>query len=475
MLKSFYPALLMIAAFTIVAGRPATALPATSATPAAIIPTTKTPPKPKTTRLVPPIAITTHPATSGTKLNVAGPPPTPAQIQRWIHALASDKVAICHRAERKLFAAGDAAIPAMKTALQGLTTPEMRHLISKITNLDYLRGPLITLHVKNISAQNAFQQICKQAGTTANGLQQGNLPDVSLHVTNAPFWQVMQQMAELTKVSPTPWYNQNNGMQLGLNGVLNRGDFISVQGAFAVVAQSITVDRTLVLNQPGHPTGSFILNMYLLTIPGKTGPLQAQTPDFTKAVDNHGNSLLVPPQPAPFQSGWFQPPMSVHNLNNATLKWPHKPGTRITTLKGYVPVLAMYHIKTLNLKIKAKGSTHQTVHGVRFSVGHLQKVNGLWQFKLTIALPTVEAAIGRPTAMEQTILNQVLNFYGTIYSKAGTVVNPAGWPSAGNWQQGMVYTITIQAGFKPARLTVPVFTRQRVLKIPFNLKNIPMP
>ena len=108
-------------------------------------------------------------------------------------------------------------------------------------------------------------------------------------------------------------------------------------------------------------------------------------------------------------------------------------------------------------------------------MGHLQKVNGLWQFNFTITLPAAEAANGSPTPLEQTILNQIQNFNGNIYSKAGTVVNPNGWSSGGNWQQGIVYTITIQAGFKPARLTKPVFTRQRTLKIPFNLKNIPMP
>ena len=144
MLQSFYPALLMIAASTIVAGRPTTALPATSATPAVIIPATKTPPAAKTTRPVPPIAPAAHPATSSDKPNIAVPPPTPAQIQRWIHALAGDQYGIRHRAARKLLAAGDAAIPAMKTALQGLTTPERRHLlrqiIRKISILDYLRG-----------------------------------------------------------------------------------------------------------------------------------------------------------------------------------------------------------------------------------------------------------------------------------------------------------------------------------------------
>ncbi len=477
MFKPFNTPSVLIAVCAIAEGGAATVVRAASATPALVIPTTKNSSAPRTTHVATGTAMT-PPATNSAKSDVSAPVPTPVEIQRWIHALASDEYGIRHRAARKLLAAGDAAMPAMKKALDGLTTPEMRHLlrqdINKITNLDFLRGPLITINVKNISAQKAFQEICQQAGTTANVIQQGISPNVTIHATKAPFWQVMQQMAVLTNISPVPWYNQGSGLQLGLNGVLNRGSIMSIQGAFVIVAQSIS--RTIMLNQPKPAANNmFSLSMVLLTIPGKTGPLQMQNADVTKAVDNHGNSLLGPAQPVFFQNGWFpNQPMSVYNFT-LSLQWPHKPGTRITTLKGYLPILAAYHKKMLNLKIRAKGTVHQTLHGVRISVGHLQKVNGLWQFTLAIKLPAAEAAANNPTPTQQAILNQIQNFNGDIYSSAGTVLNPNGWSSMGGWQQGMVYTIPIQMGAKPARLTMPVFTRARDLKIPFDLKNIPMP
>ncbi len=370
-------------------------------------------------------------------------------------------------------------MPAMKKALRGLTTPEMRHLlrqnIRKITNMDYLRGSLITIHLKDVSAETAFQDICKQAGTTATIMQQGLLPAVTINATKAPFWQVMQQMAVLTNVSPAPWFNSAAGFQLGLHGTLSRGDIISSHGAFAVVAQSITFNRNIMLNQPNHPaTNMFNLSLALLTIPGKTGSMQVQNAVVTKALDNHGNSLIGPAQPF-FQNGWYQNQTgSVYNVN-MQLQWPHKPGTRIVTLKGYVPILAAYHKKILNLKITAKGTTHQTFHGVRISVGHLQKVNGLWQFTVAISLPAAEAAANNPTSTQQAIINQIQNFNGSVYNKAGTVVNPNGWSSMGGWQQGMVYTIPIQMGAKPARITMPVYTRSKNFKIPFDLQNIPMP
>ncbi len=469
MFKSIATSLVLIAACTVGLCWPIT--PA-HATPAAVIPTTK----PSTTKTSP-VAIPTQIQTAKPHATVLGP--TPAEIQRWIHALASDQYAVRHKAAQKLLAAGDAAMPAMKQALRGLTTPEMRHLlrqnIRKITNMDYLRGPLITIHLKDVSAETAFQDICKQAGTTATVMQQGLLPAVTINATKAPFWQVMQQMAVLTNVSPLMWYNQNPGLQLGLNGTLSRGNIISIQGAFAVVAQSITFNRNIMLNQPNHPaTNMFNLSLALLTIPGKTGSMQVQNAVVTKALDNHGNSLIGPAQPF-FQNGWYQNQTgSVYNVN-LQLQWPHKPGTRIVTLKGYVPILAAYHKKILNLKITAKGTTHQTFHGVRISVGHLQQVNGLWQFNIAIKIPAAQAAANNPTSAQQAIINQIQNFNGSVYNKAGTVVNPNGWSSMGGWQQGMVYTIPIQMGAKPARITTPIFTRSRALKIPFDLKNIPMP
>ncbi|NNM87054.1 MAG: hypothetical protein HKL95_00875 [Phycisphaerae bacterium] len=478
MLKLFNVPLLLIAVCSIAARWSTTVVRAASATPVVVIPATKNSSAPRTTHVVTGTAMT-PPATNSAKPAVSAPVPTPADIQRWIHALASDEYGIRHPAARKLLAAGDAAIPAMKKALGGLTTPEMRHLlrqdISKIANLDFLRGPLITINARNISAQKVFQDICKQAGTTANVIQQGILPNVTIHATKAPFWQVMQQMAVLTNISPVPWYNQGSGLQLGLNGALNRGSIMSIQGGFVIVAQSIS--RTIMLNQPNPAAGNnmFNLSMVLLTIPGKTGPLQMQNADVTKAVDNHGNSLLGPAQPMFIQNGWFpNQPMSVYNFT-LSLQWPHKPGKRITTLKGYLPILAAYHKKMLTLKIKAQGTVHQTLHGVRISVGHLQKVNGLWQFTLAIKLPAAEAAANNPTSTQQAIVNQIQNFNGDIFSSTGTVLNPNGWSSMGGWQQGMVYTIPIQMGAKPARITLPVFTRARALKIPFDLKNIPMP
>ncbi len=408
------------------------------------------------------------------------PVATPAQIQRWIHQLASDQDHVCHVAAQKLLSAGDAAVPAMKEALNGLTTPKMRRLLrqdlDRIANMDFLRGPLITLNAHNMSAKRAFKLICKQAGI--NVFHQQIIPKVTLRVKNAPFWQVMQQMAELTNISPSMYFNPGTGIQLGKNGVLSKGDFASFDGAFAVVAQSISYNHTLVFSPPNQPpTTTFNMMLCLLTIPGKTGPIQPQQSVIRKAVDNRGNSLLL----ATPNTGqmWYGNSMAAAVTNfSINLAWPKQAGTRIKELKGYVPVQVSYHHRMLNLKIKAKGSAHEIFSGVRVSTGNLRQVNGLWQFTVTITVPS--SINNTLTPAQQFIVNQLQNFNafnnsGPIRTATGTVLNPNGWQSSGSYQQGYVSTIPVQAGGKPAKLVMPVYTRTRLVKVPFDLKNIPMP
>ncbi len=427
----------------------------------------------------------TPPAAPSSKAPVAAATATPAQIQRWIRDLNLDQYHARRVAAESLLRAGDAAVPAMKKALNGLTTPEMRHLLrkdlSKIANADFLRGPLITLNAHNMSAQRAFTLICKQAGTSANVLQQGTNPQVTLRVKNAPFWQVMQQMAEQTNISPMMYYNQGAGMPLGINGVLNKGDFASFHGAFAVVAQNISYNRQLTFSQPKPPAATtFNMSLWLLAIPGKTGLVQPQQPVLRKAVDNRGNSLLLSAPNTPnMDQTWYGNQMPAVATNfSINLAWPKKAGTRIKEFKGYLPVQVCYHHRILNLKIKAKGTAHESFNGVRVATGNLGKVNGLWQFTVTVTVPTANGNMLDPS--QQMIVNQVQNFNGfnsagPIQTAAGTVLNPNGWQANGSYQQGYVYTIPVQAGGKPAKLTMPLYTRTRMVKVPFDLKNIPMP
>ncbi len=402
---------------------------------------------------------------------------SPQEIQHWIKQLTSHRYLIRHAAAKKLSAAGDAAVPEMKKTLSGLTTPEMRHLLRQdlreIAHADLLRGPLITLDAKNISAQQAFDSVCKQAGTVPNFINNnpGTMPQVTIHAHNVPYWQVMQKLAVLTGVSPSPGY-YGNQQQLTLvpNGVLGKGDHIDIEGGFAITPQNINYSRSVNFTSNG-PSASQTFNIQgaLLSIPGKIGPMQVQQTVVTKAVDNHGNSLVT----ATPGNMWYGGNQMSGVVNfNIPLQWPHHPGKTITELKGYIPVIISSHMKMLDLKFKAKGVASTSFDGIKVSVSHRTGNPTMWHFTYTIIQPP---GAYNPNSNRQNIMNQLQQVNSaTITTAGGRTIQSAGWSGGGGGPQGITYSVNVTGG-KPAEIRMPVFTRQESLQIPMNLKNIPMP
>ena len=246
-------------------------------------------------------------------------------------------------------------------------------------------------------------------------------------------------------------------------------------GAFAIAPQSITYSRNVNFMQAGAAaTETFNIQASLLSIPGKMGPMQIQQAVVTKAVDNHGNSLIS----ATPGNMWYGMQMGgVANFNIA-LQWPHHPGTKITELKGYIPVIVSLHKKKLKLKFKAKGVSSDSIDGIKISVSDLKMQPaqagriGMWQFKYTIVQP---AGAFNPNSNQQNMMNQLEQINSdTILTAGGRTIQTNGWNGGGGGPQGMTYEVNVMGG-KPAELQLAVFARQETLQIPIDLKNIPMP
>ncbi|MGC9258764.1 MAG: hypothetical protein ACP5I8_01620 [Phycisphaerae bacterium] len=415
-------------------------------------------------------------APSPPSVAVATNPPTIGQIRKWITQLASHRLLIRHIAAEKLLAAGDEAVPEMKKALAGLTTPEMRHLlrqdIRKIAHADLLRGPLITLDAKNMSARQAFETVCKQVGVRPHFINQLVLPRVTIHAVREPFWKVMQQLAILTGVSPAQGYYGNpQQITLAANGVLGKGHIVDLAGAFALIPQSINYSRNLNFMQPQQAaTQTFNIQAVLLSIPGSTGPMQIPQTVVTKAIDNHGNSLIS----ATPGNVWYGNQMGGVTYFNIALQWPHHPGTIITELKGYIPVMVTVHKQLLDLKFKAKGIAKASIVGVTVSISHRTMQNGMWHFTYTIQQP---GGMFNPNSDTQNIMNQLEQINsGTILTAGGRTIQLAGWGGGGGGPQGITYNANINVtGGKPAEFRMVVFTGHEKLEIPFDFKNLSMP
>ncbi len=412
----------------------------------------------------------------------AAKPPVSAQndaaeqkkIQKLIHALLSDRYEVRHAAATKLLALGDAALPAMKTALQGLTTPEMRHLlrqnIREISETDLLRGPLITLNLKNVSVNAVLKAVCSQAGSHISYLQPNSAGAVSLNVVKQPFWKVIQTIAESTGVSPMMgYYNNTPGIAFGPNGLLQKGDLASFDGLFAVTLQSLTMQRSIMLSGANaQKTSSFTASMNLLSIPGKVGPLQVQQPVISKAIDNKGNSLI---SQNPINQWWQQGYITAVYNATAQLQWPKNHGTAIRELKGYIPVMASMHKKVITLTLNKNGKAHTAIGGFTVSINNLHRVGNMWQYQYVVQ--TRYGSNNLSPAL-QNIANQLDSFTALqCYSATGTLLQYGGGSGGGNQTQ---YTLqeNVQNG-KPAKFVLTVYLEQQNFNVKFDFKNVPMP
>ncbi|NNM86588.1 MAG: hypothetical protein HKL96_12635 [Phycisphaerales bacterium] len=418
------------------------------------------------------------PATAPAATQHLPPQNNPARqkhIQKLIHALLSDRYEVRHAAATKLLALGDIALPAMKTALQGLTTPEMRHLlrqnIREITQADLLRGPLITLNLKNVSVNEALKAICKQAGSHISYMQPNSAGTVSLSVVKQPFWKVIQTIAESTGVSPMMgYYNNTPGIAFGPSGLLQKGDFATFDGLFAVTFQSLIMQRTIAFNGANpQRNNSFTASMDMLAIPGMVGPLQVQQPVISKATDNKGNSLI---SHNPINQWWQQQGyISAVTNTTAQLQWPKHHGTSIRELKGYIPVMASMHQKVITLTLNKKGKAHAIVGGFTVSINNLHKVGNMWQYQYVVQ--TRYGSNNLSPAL-QNMANQLENFNAIqCYSATGALLPYGGGGGGGN-QARYALQENVQNG-KPAKFVLTVYLEQQNFQVKFDFKNVPMP
>ncbi len=412
-------------------------------------------------------APTTHPAQ---KLNYPGLPPlNPARVKADIHALLSTHYTVREKAAGELLLMGDPVLPYLKKALNGLTTPEMRHLLRrdlrKIAMDDLMRGPLITLKLKNVAATTAIMDVCRQAGTTANFWNATSNATVSLDVKNAPFWRVIGLLAAKTNISPSFGYINNQPGIPFQPGQNTMGPYTSFSGAFAVSLQNTTYQRNLNYTQPnGGRSVNFTMQMDLLMLPSNIGNAQMQPIVLTRAVDSKGQSLVAPNMNN-YYGGQFTGAVANLPLN---LIYPQHPGRRIKILKGYIPITGAVDLKALKVKISTKKSETLRIGGIHLKFGPESLVNGNWQLTYQITWP---ASMSQQTQNIQNQAQNTSNFQG--FGAGGVAAGYINVISSNGMPNKTVYTL--QTNIKLMKLQLNIYRHAVNLKIPFKFTNVPMP
>ncbi len=471
------------------------------------------------------------PITSGFfKLNMPSPPqhglPTGKQISASVRVIFQGSPGGVPAAEQRLITAGDAALPAIRHALTGLTRPairrRLRFVLAAIARADALRGPLITLKLKKATLQKVFIKLCVPVGIQPDFypmMHSGAPPPsyfrhifLTVNVQHQPFWQVMRAIAQLTGVSPTADGFFGPELHIGAQPPMRPGVFgtpmpVDIQGAFVITLQwpwrnSLPAGPTVLpaarpagmmhragrQEVPGRGPAArrLLLLVNVLWCPDENrlitfGPLQ-----ITQVLDNTGRSLLVPARPdAPWRANWNNFWSSSGQMMVFTCQaWLKQPAPRarfLSVMRGHVPVQLCFDRREYQIKHLSSGKACLHWHGlkVRFrrpvmasptsGPTHLAQ----WRVRLFID----PGAASRRWRLQAGQLGQQLQEMEAVkfFSADGRCLAACqmGSYAWGNWKGSYKYTIT---GGRPVRARITLYRQTQVkLDVPFVLKNVPLP
>ena len=419
---------------------------------------------------------------------------SPARVANWIHGLGSQKASVRAGAMKQLSLAGDAAKPAIKNALSGWTTPQMRRdmrkVLGEIAQGDAVRGPLVTLKLTDAPLTTILKQLCARAGFSAEFVDIHlpiDLRRLTINIQRQPFWKVIHRIAMLTGVSP----EGNDYWGTGLLTFYRPGAFVPgtpvyTHGALLLAAQRSSVAQTLNFDAaPGHRTvGGFSLNIQGFWALGNTQIVQFGPVKFSRAVDNHGRSLLAAksapvmvPLPAAKYEFSFGP----------ALNWPFPDSTNIRDLQGELPITLAVAPRTRQVGSLTRGKAFIQQAGIQISIGKpTGVVNNVSDPRHDIC--TIQITVG--TGGKGTNL-PVANFFmqslpqGTSFGYTPSIGGVLGFKSKSGrqlscriWKRGdgpgWNYKVYVHGGL-PVTAWAKFYSNFIHVHVPFSFHNLPIP
>jgi len=294
-----------------------------------------------------------------------------ADIAALVDQLGSARYLQRQEASRALERRGREALPALRSARDS-KDPEVRAraaaLVDKIENMLMVQPTLVRLDFKNAPLPAVVKAVSDRAGI-----------NLSLIPENSPLWE--SRRVTLTEVQPVPFWAaldalcregqlQQNSISQGRGGP--RGTVIQLfaggnstvpvpssdSGPFRVNVLGIHYQRDLRFGQnvqvfpgaapdaPGVAGNRNVNEQFYVDLQVLAEPRMVLTQNgalkITEAVDENGQSLLVPAtgNATVRHSGYFGYSSGMTSLQiQAHLKYPEKPGRKISRLRGSLPVM----------------------------------------------------------------------------------------------------------------------------------------
>ncbi|MDB5357709.1 MAG: hypothetical protein JWN24_4162 [Phycisphaerales bacterium] len=178
------------------------------------------------------------------------------EIQSLVTALGDNDFHKRSAAQRELAGFGNEAIPALEEAAHG-GDPEVSSRASAAIQAirSSARETRVTLHLHDVTAQDAIQALSKQAGLRlvpmgAVATTKLARTKLSLDARRMPFWAALLKVCEAADLCPMPNGFGRDVLGLGDEEGTWCSQFVTVHGPFAVSLVSLQQDARLMLGKP---------------------------------------------------------------------------------------------------------------------------------------------------------------------------------------------------------------------------------
>lgn len=400
---------------------------------------------------------------------------SPAVQQKLLADLASDTWAVRQRAQENIVQLGPAALPMVEAALAKENDAEVRGALMTARdriNRDRILGPsYITIHLKNASPKDVFEQLNRQCFADLkvfpeNLWEQQKWPAVTVDIEHEPFWKALNLIAASTGVTLNHY---GEGLRLMRGAGFSAMGPSMVEGPFLVLATRINRSQSVALAN-NSVRSDFSIQLAIYAEP-KLKVLEASSVSLSQAMDDRGNSLL----PDVSQT------RSVYGVGNnawnmtAPMRYPAHPGTHIAHLKGeanFIVATASQQLEIPNI-LSAHDET-RTIGGLSITLHEVKKnVNG---YEVNIST-SHQAAGGQWESMQQSIYRQM-----KIYDAAGQAFEYRGMSSRTS-NTGSEMTLTLaplpspdgHESKAPSKLVWEIPTSTTPVSVPFEFANLAMP
>jgi hypothetical protein len=238
-----------------------------------------------------------------------------------------------------------------------------------------------------------------------------------------------------------------------------------------VVANNITRSSSINLARDKMPTKGLNVQVTVYAEPKLNVMGRDWNPRLTEAIDDRGNSLLVPRAEGYNSMGQDT---NMRWTMNASLAVPQDLGTRLVRLKGISRVMMQTKSERWESAPSADGTPPaKSIAGRKYIIESLKPVGNGESYELKFTMVRETAKLEPWQQFGRGVRVSVLDAEGKALAMQG--------PSGGGSDEKMTYTYTFQRENGPrkagpaAKVVVEVPTEVKEVEVPFEFTDLPLP